>query len=159
MDCRQAQHQIFAERDGALDSIPRAELAAHLAQCDPCRALANDLTATVEAWRDSTAQVKAPDALVEWQKVRREIRGGVQASGRRRGAVAWLAWPVAAAAAIAGALFVASPFRDDSPSAPAGDVSRANPSPAAGAVESTVVFVDEKSGWVFVWAGDGSTHI
>lgn len=157
MDCRKAEHQIFAERDGALDPLQRAELVDHLAQCGSCRALRSNLTASMEAWRNSTAEIKAPDPLLEWQKVRREIRGGVQTTGKRRGVISWVAWPVAAAAALAMALFVASPSRDPAPLTSAARID--SPAAPAAAADSTVVFVDEKSGWVFVWAGDGSTHI
>lgn len=160
MDCRKAEQQIFAERDGALAAVERAELADHIAQCRSCRALQHNYAADVAAWRDSSAQVKAPDALLEWHKLRREIRGGAPATSKRRSAVRWVVWPVAAAAALALALFVDSPFRDPATSLLPGNTARIDSPPApATAADSTVVLVDEKSGWVFVWASDGPTHI
>ena len=49
MNCRQAEHHIFAERDGALDAAGQATLAAHVAGCSGCRLKRANLTAAANA--------------------------------------------------------------------------------------------------------------
>lgn len=149
MDCREAQQRIFAERDGALDNSQRAALVAHTTHCASCREMRDRLATAIDSWRTSTRGVSVPDAELEWQKIRREIRGGASATvrGVRLG---WFALPVAAAAAIAVTFFV-NPAGDGSPAPKERTVARAH---VEASVEnaSPVVFVDDKSGWVFVWA-------
>jgi anti-sigma factor RsiW len=153
MNCRDAERQIFAERDGALDHSQRAALDEHLAHCTGCRGTRNQLAAAIESWRTTTQAVVAPDSAREWEALRRQLRGGVPAverPTRRRNVIPWLALPVGAAAAIALALFVNRP----QPATP-------EPRPVARAVEvsagdGSVVFVDDKSGWVVIWEGDAT---
>jgi hypothetical protein len=95
--------------------------------------------------------VRTPDAELEWQKLRREIRGGAgsaTAAKSARSRIAWFAIPLAAAAAIAVGLFVNQGA--DPSNAPAPVVARAKPVDNA----STVIFTDAKSGWTFVVAAD-----
>jgi anti-sigma factor RsiW len=151
MNCREAEHQIFAERDGALETTQRAALASHLDGCAACRRLQQNFAITVEVWRAELTSAKLPDAELEWQKLRREIRGGAGSSRQvRRRHPGWFAIPLAAAAAIAAALFVN--HDTETPIETTQSVARAGAKAAEGA--STVVFVDEKSGWTFVVAAD-----
>src|SRR3954469_10790929 len=104
MNCRDAERQIFAERDGALDPTQRAVLAGHVAQCATCRQTEKVLAAAIGSWRSSTQAAPMPDPTREWEALRRDIRGGVAAvarPARRRNVVPWLAVPVGAAAALA----------------------------------------------------------
>jgi hypothetical protein len=161
MNCREAQPQIYAERDGALDSVQRAALDGHLAHCEACRRIRDDLTSALTAWRTEALNVTVPDAEREWHAVRRRIRGGSESgaaptSGRRRTFSAWLALPLGAAAAVAFALLVVpdtAPSTAESATAIA-HIGRANSVEAPGNNASTTVFVDEKSGWLIVWASD-----
>lgn len=160
MNCREAERHIFADRDGALDAGLRATLGAHVATCAQCRQVQESLAQSIDGWRANTQAARVPDAEIEWQKLRREIRGGVTTSQSRRLRMGWLALPVAAAAAVAIAFFAPS-SPDGAPRSVAEKpiVARAN---IEASVEnaSPVVFVDEKSGWVFVWATpDDGKHI
>src|SRR3954466_11888028 len=114
MNCREAQDQVFAERDGALDSTQRAALDSHVAGCATCRRIRADLATAFTLWRVEVEKVVVPDAEREWHAVRRRIRGGAEAGTEttarpRRNLVPWLAVPLGAAAATAVALFVATP--------------------------------------------------
>src|SRR2546425_49103 len=147
MNCRQAEPQIFAERDGALDNSQRAALAQHIAECAACRRLREDFTVTIEAWRVTVQQVRVPDAELEWQRLRREIRGGAgsKSAATMRNRVTWFALPLAAAAALAIVYFV-RPSGDNS-ATPAGNgqaVARATGGKPAADNPSTIVFVDDK---------------
>ncbi|MES2692143.1 MAG: zf-HC2 domain-containing protein [Verrucomicrobiota bacterium] len=163
MNCNEAQDRLFADRDGAPETTPRAALDAHVAQCAACRRISDDLTAALTTWRDTAARTPVPDVEREWHAVRRIIRGGVEAgttvklAPRRRNFIPWLAVPVGAAAAIAGALYVAS--TGSTPSVPSPSPSVTTHVARADSVEvpgnaSTMVYVDDKSGWLVVWAND-----
>lgn len=150
MNCREAESQIFAERDGALDNSQRAALAQHVGQCPGCRRLQQGFAVTIETWRVETQQVRVPDAELEWQKLRREIRGGAgsrAAAESKRRSLGWFSVPLAAAAAVA-LIFV---LNTESPE-PTRDVAKVTPT--ARADSPTVVVTDEKSGWTFVVAAD-----
>jgi hypothetical protein len=74
---------------------------------------------------------------------------GDRGVGRKSNLIPWLAVPLAAAAAGAIMIFVTPPW-PRSP-APAAAVAAASATATANDA-STVVFVDEKSGWLVVWA-------
>lgn len=151
MNCREAEHQIFAERDGALDETRRAALATHLAQCPGCQRMRENLATALDALRTHSQQVRVPDAELEWQKLRREIRGSAGSKSamaeKRRSPLAWLGLPLAAAAAIA----ITLSLRPVSDPAASGEQARTI---AKAEAPSTVVFVDDQSGYLFVWADE-----
>ncbi len=156
MNCRAAENQIFAERDGALDANQRAELATHLATCATCRVIHDRLAEAMIAWQSESTRVRVPDANLEWQKLRREIRRTPPSTKRSR--LPWLALPIAGAAAAMAGLYVLTGSTDFT--GPATDRT-ASPESAeivgtATQPISTVVYVDEKSGWTFVLAADTS---
>lgn len=163
MNCREAQSQIFAERDGALDHPRRVALDSHLASCDGCRRSRETLSAALTAWRLEVGQVTVPDAEREWHAVRRRIRGGVEAGAARtarprRSLFTWFAVPVGAAAAVALALFVSpSTSPQHPPEAHDGaNIARASSIEVSGSKAPSMIFVDDKSGWTFVWAADAN---
>ena len=157
MNCREAQSQIFAERDGALDHTQRAALEGHVAQCGTCQRTRENLTAALAGWRNQASHAVVPDVEREWHAVRRQIRGGAEAGAERtsrprRNLFTWLAVPLGAAAAIAVAMFITlQPESTLQAGAPA-RVAHANSVEVRGDDAATVVFVDDKSGWLFVWA-------
>jgi anti-sigma factor RsiW len=163
MNCREAQPQIFAERDGALDTVQRAALEGHLATCDACRRTRADFTAALTAWRVEVHTVVVPDAEREWHAVRRRIRGGAETGAERvlrprRNLFTWIAVPLGAAAAVAVALFV-SPQTGSTvhPAVQSGShVARVNSVDVPGNNATTMIFVDDKSGWLFVCASDAA---
>lgn len=160
MNCRQAQDHLFADR-GALENAQRAELDAHVASCPACRRVSDNLTAALTDWRRAAELAPVPDSEREWHTVRRKIRGGAEAgttgtiAPARRRFLPWLAVPLGAAAAIATALYVASdPSQASSSSGGThSNVARADYVEAPGAAQ-TMVYVDEKSGWLVVYAKD-----
>ena len=158
MNCREAERQIFAERDGVLAPDQRVALATHVTHCAACRRKRDNLAAAIEAWRVTTHTAAVPDADREWQAIRRRRRSEIhpvleRTGGRRRNVIPWLAVPFAAAAAVAIALFVTPP----SPPSPVPTAAIAESAAPPAEDASTVVFVDEKSGWLVVWASAGGT--
>lgn len=154
MNCHEAERQIFAERDGGLGLEEIAALADHVAQCPACRRMRTDLAVAIDDWRSKSAAATVPNAELEWQKLRRLKRNdtgpaGVHAARRGRNLLTWLAVPIAAAAMVTIAFFVIPPL--PRPTAPTAAIAESG---ATGAADdaSTVVFVDEKSGWLVVWA-------
>lgn len=161
MNCRDVTPLIHAERDGTLDNLQRAALADHVAHCDACSRERATLAGAIDGWRAAVQNVRVPDAELEWQKLRREIRGGAGSRTAAREAkssrFAWFALPLATAAAVAVAFFV-MPSRDaDTSAGAAPQVARATAGHHLASDASAVVFVDDKSGWVFVVDDDAKT--
>ena len=155
MNCRSVQRLLSAERDGASAPSGRAALASHLAECADCRRFQTVIAEAPEAWRSSTASVMVPDGERAWQAVRREIRSGGVTTGAT--STPWFArWalPVGAAAALAVVAVVLAPrWRSVPVTAPV--VARADFVEVGGA-SSPLVYVDDKSGWLVVWAPDAA---
>jgi anti-sigma factor RsiW len=153
MTCRDAEHLIFAARDGALEETQRASLSSHLTGCASCRRVREQLEHGFAEWREATVSARVPNADLEWRKLERRINQ----PERRRPLLAWLALPAAIGAAAAVALYV-SP-RNPTTSIPTtqNTVAQTQVVPAAQSIPSTVVYVDDKSGWTFVWAPDAGT--
>lgn len=170
MNCREAEKHLFAADDGALADGQRAALASHLDGCAACRHIRNELSGFVATWRTETEQTRVPDAGIEWRKLQRQLSAS---SDQRRTRVSWFALPSAALAAAAVAIGVYfgvnhAPVATNQPAAPT--VAMTTPSEATIAPtppsvapsisqSSTVVFVDDKSGWTFVWDDDSGRHI
>lgn len=160
MNCCKAHSLLSTERDGPLEAAAQSALEAHLAACPTCRRVQADLAAGFGGWRAQSAAVSVPDAQQEWWEVRRRMRGGEstgEAGARPMTKLVWFwrALPIAAATAIAAVLFFPR-FAPDDPAADAGGptLARANSVEVPGQAASTMVFVDEKSGWLIVWAAD-----
>ena len=159
MNCHEAKNHLFADRDDALDNPQRVALDTHVAQCADCRRIRDDLAAAFTTWCTENTEARLPDIEREWHAVRRKIRGGVKVGQETRSPrrlVPWLALPLAAAAALALTFYVAP--RDDDRSgttskAPRTQVARADSVEVPGNA-STSVYVDDKSGWLIVWASD-----
>ena len=160
MNCRESQSQLYAGGSGTPDDPARADLAPHLEGCAACRRVRDDLAATLSTWRTETAQLAVPEAEREWHNIRRRIHGGdaatIAGSGRRRSWLAWLTLPLGAAAAAAIAVFVSLPPERPQPVTVAVPAltARADFVEAPGHNASTMVFVDDQSGWLIVWASD-----
>lgn len=157
MNCREAEQHIFAERDGALDPNQRAALASHVADCAACRRQRDELAAAIESLHGSTYVARVPDPDIEWQKLRRQIRG---ATTPKRSWATWIGVPIAAAAAVALGLYIAPSVHQSTQTSGTTELvarreNAANPTATASAT-STVVYVDDNSGWTFVWAPDGN---
>ena len=115
------------------------------------------MAAAVEHWRAGVAAAKAPDATLAWQELRHELRA---TTGRREPGAPWFArWmlPLGGAAALAAAVVIAlvPQWR--------GGIGAGSPMNVAAAraefVEvpdnaSSMVYVDDQSGWLVVWSVD-----
>ena len=146
MNCRAAQRLLSSERDGAPATPGCADLAAHVAGCAECRQFQAVLAEAGEKLRDAAARVTVPDEERAWQDIHREIRAARPARASRWQPVRWVL-PLGAAAALA-AILAWVPSEDDlTPQtvARAEFVEVPNDS-------SSVVYVDDKSGWLVVWA-------
>lgn len=165
MNCRHVEPLLLAARDDTLTAAQRAELERHLADCAPCRQLHDDLNASLAALRTEIAGVTLPDVDAEWRQLQGRLRETRPAQARRRqpAPLLWFATPLAAAAAIALAFVLARPTPVAEPSGVA-----IEPSPLAGLAhadyvevavgEATpIVYVDQESGWLVVWADMSDT--
>ncbi|MBL9199212.1 MAG: hypothetical protein JNL39_01845 [Opitutaceae bacterium] len=160
MNCREVQDRLCSAPDAAPDSSDGVALEAHVAHCAACRRVRDDLTAALAAWRSDVARIEVPDAEREWHAVRRRIRGGEAAPSSRWDLGGWLGLPLAVAAAAAVAVVMVSPSATTPEVAlPVGEpIARAENVEAPGAGASTMVFVDDKSGWLIVWASDATAR-
>lgn len=155
MNCREAEHHIYAERDGALNANQRAGLAEHVSRCAACQKTQQVLSTAVRRWSAATLDAQIPDMDREWAKLRREIRSETEPVRTRLG---WIAIPIAGAAAVAIGLYLA-PIRGpknlptDAIAVAASESATSSPD-----TTSTVVYVDDKSGWTFVLAGDSNAQ-
>jgi predicted anti-sigma-YlaC factor YlaD len=160
MNCHESQTLLFTERDRSLEPNERASLDSHLANCAECKRIRVGLESAFSLWRKQQAAVTIPNSEREWHAVRRRIRGGSaeeSTSTRRRRPTTWFPWlafPLSAAAAVMIALYV-DPFGLDNPEPvqPRTQAVRVDGTGPTGEA-STMVFVDDKSGWLVVWAND-----
>jgi len=152
MNCRDAQRQLSAARDGAPATPGGAELAAHVAGCKACGTFSISLADTSEGLRRAAARVTVPDEERAWQDIRREIRAAPAKRSAWRQTVRW-ALPLGATAALAAVIALVPRGGEDValPAAAAPAVARAEFVEVAGDA-SSVVYVDDKSGWLVVWA-------
>jgi anti-sigma factor RsiW len=156
MNCREAEHQIFAERDGALDPQKRAALSDHVSHCPACRRINDVLAAAIGIWKSQAAAVRAPEAERAWHDLRRRIRSeAAPATNRWPSWRAWVGAPLAAAAAVAAAIAINPEWREliVTPGA-VHSIAQAEYVEVPSATASTFVFVDDKSGWLVVLASD-----
>lgn len=147
MNCTDCERLLLGER-GEPSAAEAAAVAAHVQACPRCRALQSSLVGALGQWKAETA-AQTPDAAAAWQALRPRLR----AAGRRPRRLApllWLSAPLAAAAALAFVMYRPAPTAHDDgfTSAHADFVEAGNPA------ASTVVYVDNDSGWLVVWAAD-----
>ncbi|MBI5381526.1 MAG: hypothetical protein HZA31_06460 [Opitutae bacterium] len=157
MNCRQAQRLLLTERDHALAPEQTGPLAAHLATCPECAAYRATLLDASAMMRTAATQVPAPDATEEWLQLRARLRTPVRRETTRRLApFAWLGLPLAAAAALAFYFFAGQPYPVERDGDTTTELARAEFVEVKDASASTMVYVDKESGWLVVWAVDGS---
>lgn len=161
MNCRTAENLLLAESDGMLSPAQRAALGEHLTACAACRTLQADLAAATEALRADAAGLTVPDADEEWRLLQLEIRAQERQRASTRGGGAsvlkWFGAPLAAAAALAMAFYAGR----TTALRPADDwlvpaEARAEFVEVADTSATPIVFRDEESGWLVVWAEESS---
>lgn len=153
MNCHSAHRLLSAERDGALADDERATLEAHVAACGECRQMRTVLGVALDAWRANQARVKVPDAERAWQDIHREIRQtSLGKSGKSRALPRWtLAMGAAAAVTIAATILPRWSDNFVPATEPLLEMARADYVETANNSPS-MVYVDDQSGWLVVWA-------
>lgn len=154
MNCRAAQRLLSADRDGALDTLERAGLDEHVAACAECRQFRVTLEVAAADLKTAATRVTVPDEDRAWQDIHREIRAGRPVAARSWWAPVRWALPLGAAAALVAVVAFVPMDRDDD--GPPAAVARAEfvevPNNS-----SSIVYVDDKSGWLVVWAAADAT--
>jgi anti-sigma factor RsiW len=165
MNCHAVQQLLSAERDQALGADLRGELETHLAGCAACRQLRATWAEAAESWRATTAGVRVPDAQMEWQRIRRRLNGEPEREAQP-GRGIFTQWRVATLGAIAAAVAVGlflAPAGMRGPQAPTAAMAAASVNTdsveVGGEASSAMVFVDDKSGWLVVWAADATEKV
>jgi anti-sigma factor RsiW len=169
MNCHDAEELMLAERDGALTDEKRTVLTAHIAGCKSCSHFRDAIAASTRHLRESAQAVCVPDASREWREIRRRIQKSEPAAPAWARLLPALGVPLAAAAALAIA-FLAAPqwFGRGGGEDPlagteitqAAELAEVAWEPHAefvevpGSDDSMIVYLDEPSGWLVVWAVD-----
>lgn len=141
--CREIEPLLVAEPDGTLNAAGLARLEDHVATCSACRRQRAALAHLHAQLRTPVREPDAADAATAWQALRPRMS---RSAPRRRPIASWsTVTPLATATAFALALWWGAP----------------GPAPVAHAqyVEvhadaSTMVYVDQPSGWLIVWASE-----
>lgn len=156
--CTATQELLVREPEGDLDAAALVRLEEHVTGCGACRQRRAVLRA-VRVQLRATAQATATPAPAEvWRELRSRLDdvapARVPGAGARTGGLGWrpLAWAGSLAVAAAAVLFVGRPRL------PSGDVASMPTAEArADYVQATdnaatLVYVDQESGWLIVWA-------
>lgn len=148
--CSSITDLLVAEPDGVLSPVELARIEEHLALCEACRRQRAHLKMLPARMRDATEAFSSPDIEQEWREVRRRIQSSNPAG---EASFAWrrsLTWglPIAAAAVLTLAA-VYRPLPDPGTSVPITARAEFVQSEGSG---STLVYVDQESGWLIVWA-------
>ncbi len=159
--CNEIERLLLSEPDGALTATELAELEAHVSGCEACRRQRNLLSTLLSSLKKSQEAVPNPSSREEWMTLRNRIRGERGAERKTNGwSSPWLRWGIpalslGAAAAVAFILYLRAP--SPTPFSRA-TIARAEYVQSENA-ESTLVYVDQESGWLIVWASppDAST--
>lgn len=112
---------------------------------------ADEVERGLAAWRAEVAATPAPDVERAWRSIRRRLGEGGEARADVRRASPWLRWGVPAGAFAAMLLVVVFVLRRDDPAGNA-QLARAELVELADPALTPVVFVDEQTGWLVVWA-------
>ncbi|MBP8256921.1 MAG: zf-HC2 domain-containing protein [Opitutaceae bacterium] len=152
--CRKIEALLLSEPDGVLTASELAELEAHVVACEACRReriLISEVSTTL---KESRRAVVPPSPLEEWESLRKRIHDERRESRKSQGwGKPWLRWGIpslslGAAAAVAFVLYLRAP----SPAPVSlGTIARAEFVQSESA-KSTLVYVDQESGWLIVWA-------
>lgn len=147
MNCRDCERLLLGE-GGEPSAAEAVAIAAHVQGCPHCHEFQSSLSAAIGQWKaETTAQ--EPDAAAAWRALRPRLAAR-RRQPRRLAPLLWLSAPLAAAAALALLVYPPKPAeRDGGIAAAHADYVEAG-NPAA----STVVYVDNDSGWLVVWAAD-----
>ena len=160
MNCRAIEPLLLAERDGVLTSEQRSALVTHVASCVGCRQLRTTLGEALDNYQADAARIAVPDAAEVWRELSATLPETTAKPAKRRplAPIIWFGAPLATAAAIAFAFFLTRPTTTHLEArGPVAENARADYVEAGDASASTLVYVDEESGWLVVWAADSES--
>jgi len=159
MNCRTASRLLSAERDRVLSPEERTGFESHLAGCAKCQQARAVMAASLIHWQATAKEAELPEVEHAWQDIRRATRSTAPAqSANALGALRW-AVPLGAAAALAIVAAVAP--RSGSSRVEAAQVAQREVAHAdfveVPANASSMVYVDDQSGWLVVWSESDAT--
>jgi len=148
--CRDITDLLIAEPDAALPPAELARIEAHVATCEACRRQRALLAAVPGLLREATTALATPDKDEAWGEVRARIRQADPERRRIAPRARYYAWGVSVAAAAVVAFAVLLTLRwSDAPATALVAQAEFVQSDGSG---STLVYVDQESGWLIVWA-------
>lgn len=154
MNCPDIEPLFHAERDGLLTATQQAEVARHVATCPLCQQRQTQLNAALAAFQADAASVAMPSADEAWRELQTNWNQTVGRPVKKRplAPVIWFGTSLAAAAALA--LVFWGPHRPATGSPVTGSslVAQADYVEAGTPHATTMVFSDQESGWLVVWA-------
>jgi anti-sigma factor RsiW len=154
MNCRDIESLILAERDGVLTIAEHTALSAHVETCPACRDLRARIGEASSFLKTDAANVPLPDVDTEWLTIRSRLSGESAKPARKRplAPVIWFGAALAAAAALVFAFLSNRP----EPVSPELVVTVPVPAEVPAPNASTIAYVDKDSGWLVVWAAEGT---
>jgi len=147
--CRDITDLLIAEPDGALPPAELARIEAHVATCEACRRQRALLAAVPGLLREATTALATPDRDEAWGELRARIRQTDPEQRRTAPRARYYAWGVAAAAAALTFAVLVTLRWSDTPANALVAQAEFVQSDGSG---STLVYVDQESGWLIVWA-------
>lgn len=158
MNCRDIEPLLHAERDGLLTTQQQTDLAQHVATCSVCQQRQNQLRTALAAFQADVAQVSVPDSSRAWRDLQNLLAQPTTKPAKKRplAPVIWFGTSLAAAAALAVAYLgtFSRPTVSPVPVAAGVTVAQADYVEAGDKNATTMVFTDQQSGWLVVWAAE-----
>lgn len=150
MNCRQAEKALSRHLDDELPADEVATLEEHLATCSACRETATEWRGLGQAMR-AEAPDEIPDPTKAWHDIRRTLRNR-EAPAIRANRRPWWSHPLPWAGAGATiALLAVGYLLQDSPASQFQNGSTVEYIDTELPGASTVVYVDDETGWNIVW--------
>ncbi|MCC6415777.1 MAG: zf-HC2 domain-containing protein [Opitutaceae bacterium] len=154
MDCRESQHLLTLVQDDALTDDQRATLEQHLTRCPACRAYTVQLRLAREMVCGDARAFSLPNVEAEIRTVQNRLAQPAPARQRTFTPSLWLGAPLAAAAVA----FIFFSGRQPDPTPMAEPFAQVDYVVTGNPAASTLVYVDQTSGWLVVWASAPTAH-
>ncbi|MEZ5277011.1 MAG: zf-HC2 domain-containing protein [Opitutaceae bacterium] len=155
MNCRQAEKALSRHLDGELPEARVEALERHLSECATCRDTAAAWAGYGEAMK-AGAPAPRPDPIAAWYDIRRTLRNREE-SRPAETVPAWWARPLPWVGTAAALALLAVGYLS---------LRQTDPRPSTGTTveyvetglpdASTLVYVDDESGWTIVWVLESS---
>lgn len=161
MNCRTIQEQLMRATDRETASIQPSAIDAHVRTCASCQQFVASLETASAAIQADADAATVPTADAMWASVRSRLNetGKAEKQPRKVAPIIWIAAPLAAAAALAFAIFPGKPLAPQQVAAASvPQSSQVNYVETTDPNATTMVYVDKQSGWLVVWADDPSAN-